>query len=419
MSSMLEQAIIDAAALREAALKNAEQSLIEKYAPQIKKAVETMLEETTVPQRMKYEGTMVNIVHEADASGMVTVAERGGKPFVVRENELSGASDDELLQEEEMDMGMGGGESSASPNASIEAPFAGNPNAQNDKMVDLRLDIATMEGDIDINLSDLEKEITEMDMDGEETSIGDLAGDMEAEESGMDDLMGGDELVTDEGGEEMGAEEELQLQELLNLLSEHDVEPLEEEFAPGGPEGAVKPGWITTAAFQNEEQQDLQNVADNLYPTDEEDEDSDDETDEEGDPVTEKLYEMIKIIKSQNKDLETVVYKLNDKLEETLLSNAKLIYQNRTLCDASLNERQKVKIVEAIAKAESPKEAKRLHETLRTTVGSKQKKGPQSLSESINRRSNLTGIINRGQNLNERQTSDPFFAKMKKLAGIK
>ena len=33
MSSMLEQAIIDAAALREAALKNAEQALIEKICP--------------------------------------------------------------------------------------------------------------------------------------------------------------------------------------------------------------------------------------------------------------------------------------------------------------------------------------------------------------------------------------------------
>ena len=35
MSSMLEQAIVDATALREAALKNAEQAIIEKYAPQI------------------------------------------------------------------------------------------------------------------------------------------------------------------------------------------------------------------------------------------------------------------------------------------------------------------------------------------------------------------------------------------------
>ena len=44
MSSMLEQAIVDAAALREAALKNAEQSVIEKYAPEIKAAVDSLLE---------------------------------------------------------------------------------------------------------------------------------------------------------------------------------------------------------------------------------------------------------------------------------------------------------------------------------------------------------------------------------------
>ena len=44
MSSMLEQAIVDAQALREAALKNAEQAIIEKYAPQIKEAVDSLLE---------------------------------------------------------------------------------------------------------------------------------------------------------------------------------------------------------------------------------------------------------------------------------------------------------------------------------------------------------------------------------------
>lgn len=43
---MLEQAIVDAQALREAALKNAEQALIEKFAPQIKDAVESLLEES-------------------------------------------------------------------------------------------------------------------------------------------------------------------------------------------------------------------------------------------------------------------------------------------------------------------------------------------------------------------------------------
>ena len=43
MSSMLEQAIIDAEALREVALKNAEASVIEKYSTQIKEAVEEIL----------------------------------------------------------------------------------------------------------------------------------------------------------------------------------------------------------------------------------------------------------------------------------------------------------------------------------------------------------------------------------------
>ena len=43
MSSMLEQAIVDAAALKEAALKNAETQILEKYAPEIKDAVDDSL----------------------------------------------------------------------------------------------------------------------------------------------------------------------------------------------------------------------------------------------------------------------------------------------------------------------------------------------------------------------------------------
>ena len=45
MSSMLEQAIIDAAALKEAALKNAEQEVLERYSKDIKKAVDALLEQ--------------------------------------------------------------------------------------------------------------------------------------------------------------------------------------------------------------------------------------------------------------------------------------------------------------------------------------------------------------------------------------
>jgi hypothetical protein len=44
MSKMLEQAIIDATALKEAALKSAETEIVEKYAPEVKKVMEQILE---------------------------------------------------------------------------------------------------------------------------------------------------------------------------------------------------------------------------------------------------------------------------------------------------------------------------------------------------------------------------------------
>jgi hypothetical protein len=49
MSTMLEQAIVDAQALRETALRTAEQAVIEKYSTQIKEAVETLLEQPVDP----------------------------------------------------------------------------------------------------------------------------------------------------------------------------------------------------------------------------------------------------------------------------------------------------------------------------------------------------------------------------------
>ena len=45
MSSLLEQAIIDAAALREAAIKNAESAILNKYSADIREAVDSLLEQ--------------------------------------------------------------------------------------------------------------------------------------------------------------------------------------------------------------------------------------------------------------------------------------------------------------------------------------------------------------------------------------
>ena len=45
MSNMLDQAIVDAQSLREAAIKSAEKAVVEKYAPEVKQAVQKLLEQ--------------------------------------------------------------------------------------------------------------------------------------------------------------------------------------------------------------------------------------------------------------------------------------------------------------------------------------------------------------------------------------
>ena len=50
------------------------------------------------------------------------------------------------------------------------------------------------------------------------------------------------------------------------------------------------------------------------------------------------------------------------------VSNAKLLYINQALENASLNERQKRKIVEAISKAETVQEAKIVFETAKILI---------------------------------------------------
>ena len=377
MSSMLEQAIADAATLREQAIKNAEQSVLDKYSKQIKEAVDQMLEQDDAPQRAE------SIINEVE----------------------------EELMEQEESAAVGGG----NPNAAIEAPASWDS-----RFDDISTKLTAMvdnlpeddNGMIELDLGDFslpqdELQASEGTPEEPESDLGDLGGEDTAEEGG-DDLGA---LLGDT--EEEGDDEELdvQLQEVLKLLEEEvyfDYDPINDELGK----------------FQNNRSRKNYNeeAAEFLYEEDSEEEEKVDEEKEELMGKVNELHETVKSLTHQNKQLESVLTKLEVHLEESLLSNAKLLYQNRTLSDASLNERQKSKIVEAISNAESPKEAKNLHETLRATVGStpNSKNGPQSLSESVNRRSNLSSMLNSRQNINEsKQSTDPFREKMQKLAGIK
>ena len=382
MSNMLEQAIADAAALREQAIKNAEQSVLDKYSKQIKEAVDQMLEMDDAPSR---------------ADEMIAEAE------------------EEIMQEEE------GGMTAAAPageSATIEAPAAydSRPGSEDVyvRMSAMLDNLPFDENDeIELDFGDLDPEPIDLSQ-GAESASGDLGGlDMGTPDDAAGDDLGGD---LDLGGDDVDGDDDLdlQLQEVLNMLEE-EVDTLEEATTVD-----YDPESDATGVWRHNRSREEFNADMGKLLHDEEESESEEDEDTTG--QVNELHETIDSLTQQNSQLERVLTKLEVHLEESLLSNAKLLYQNRTLADASLNERQKSKIVEAIANAESPKEAKKLHETLKATVGStpNSKKGPQSLSESVNRRSNLSSMLNSRQNINEsKQSVDPFKEKMQKLAGIK
>jgi hypothetical protein len=82
MSTLLEQAIIDAEALREAAMKNAEASIVEKYSSEVKAAVESLLSE-------EFEEELGGEEEESDESPVMdevpyAAEDDNGEPITVR-----------------------------------------------------------------------------------------------------------------------------------------------------------------------------------------------------------------------------------------------------------------------------------------------------------------------------------------------
>ena len=125
----------------------------------------------------------------------------------------------------------------------------------------------------------------------------------------------------------------------------------------------------------------------------------------------------VQLLKEKVDKYGTVINKLKNKLNESSLTNAKLLYQNRILNSVSLNERQKDKIVEAISNATTVEEAKLIFETLQSAVGVSKKrksKRPESLNEVVTRSS--SAFIPRKE---VQPKADAFSERMKRLAGLK
>ena len=136
----------------------------------------------------------------------------------------------------------------------------------------------------------------------------------------------------------------------------------------------------------------------------------------------------VKELQKENKTLELENVKLNSdigkvsnlfeslkkNIVKTSMMNARLLYTNKVLGDASLNERQRTKIVESISKADTVEEAKIIYETLLSTVGAAPKRRPKSLSEAVTKASS-TILLSRKE---ETKKYNPDSERWRILAGL-
>jgi predicted nuclease with TOPRIM domain len=155
------------------------------------------------------------------------------------------------------------------------------------------------------------------------------------------------------------------------------------------------------------------------------------EQDSEVKEENEELRKAVKALKQENKTLtsaakklqmqtkkyETAFDTLQEKLETMNVSNAKLLYINQALENASLNERQKRKIVEAISKADTVQEAKIVFDTMNEAVStSLDVRKSETLNEVVSRRSSL---LVAARNEQPKKDANPMYNRLQKLAGIK
>jgi FtsZ-binding cell division protein ZapB len=383
MSSLLEQAIVDAKALKEAAMKNAEATIIDKYSEEVKSTLNQLLEQDELEALM------------------------GGEDAPSPDAE---AAMDEEVEKDEIAEGV--------PDAFTEdVAELGGVNEGDDAQV--TIDFAELaealkelrEGVEEEETLDEEEEKEEEPMDEEleldEDSIMEMVASMlsndpsAAEEEADADQMqmaGLEEAEEEEEVMEEGEDEEL-YEELSDGLLDAIVEKLTVDM------GASLSGWAGRSSEDTKHQMELELAK--RRSTDME---------EELEALKQAQEELVfenKKLKETLSNYQQVVGSLKENVQDVNLSNARLLYTNRTLGNTSLNERQKQTIVEAISKAGSVEEARTIHETLQSTVSAAPKSRPQSLSEAINR---PTSIIRASRK--EEPKADPFTTRMRKLAGI-
>ena len=386
MSSLLEQAMVDAEALKNAALKTAKQEVLQKYSEDVKTAVDTLLEQegggldlgldfgAEAPaedagaiegEALEGEGLEGEVIEEEGEE--LELKSYDALPYKHRKTEKEGNDFSINLQqlEEQIDQIYGeviGKEEKsyilASPEQEIELVFE-----EDKKSIKKKLEVDA-EADVELEIGiEGEEEKSEEEIDEEI----DLA----------DDIL--EVLRVDYKTVPTGHVGAFTGQELEYAL---EMEKIKEKYSDLSDKNKKQKIYMEQAVICL-------------------------------DKMEEKNEKLIKTIKEH----KGVITQLKQKLNETNLNNAKLFYTNRVLASPSLNERQKQRLVEALSRVDSPKEARVIFETLQSAVGTSKERSPKSLSEAVEKRSLLTMSPHRRKETTN--VEEAISDRWQKLAGIK
>ena len=363
MSSLLEQAIVDAKELKDAAIKNAEVAILEKYSEEVKSAVSQLLEveEDEMGLDLEAEETpgeeMMDNLPEAHADGEDLC------PCPDEEEEIT-IDFDQLRAEMEADEAEG---------EMMEPMEVSAVDTDSDEEIPLA-------EDVEISAEALEAILSEEEAEEEETVT--------------------EEEETVETAEATSEEKTQELTEELEV----DVEPVSNGWLGASDQEREDAATASLAAQRDDEAAEELSAAKEALKDLEE---KLNRTKNAAAKLTQKLEES-----------EKTITLMGERLAEVNLTNAKLLYTNRVLDSNSLNERQKSNIVEAISKALSVEEAKTIYETLQSTVVDVQNtRTPQSLSEAVNKRP--SPFLPRRNAESKTPAKSALVEQMQRLAGIK
>jgi len=342
MSSMLEQAIIDAKALKEAAIKNAESTIVEKYAGEVRQAVEKLLEQ------------------------------------------------DPMEDEEEMgmgdDMGMGDemGAEEEDPNAAVMDAIPVGHDASAEDVIEIDLDQIMAAAEDEPAGEDDQMDREEI---ADEVGIPELEDEEEALDPGFDEVEAAGNRSDETDNDELEIDDGNLVEMFKEILSLEIPEEARESLDEMGEEEGED---------EEEEEEEHHKLLDGQDPKELE------EVKANNAKLKSELAESV----TKNKELLELLGRAKERLEEINLSNARLFYINRVLEDTALNERQRKQLAEHIQKAHSVDEAKTIFETLQKTVGSRpEKRKTKSLSEVVTKKSS-TVLSSRREVASTKQTPE-------------